>query len=935
MTETPFHRLLAAYTRDPRAPIELPTNEEERRAVLDEAKVAIVGALDANNLETADRCVALAWAVAAQTEQSELVAWAHWCHGLRLLNYEAHEALTHLDSAREFYTRAGRAEEEGRVLIGYAYLLSLVGRLEEAEAAIARAMEQLVSLPTYRDWPMLYLNRSYLEGQLGRYREMLESAREAERRARDFGQPANQARALINQAIAAMFLGQFDQAETSLQRALDYAGDTAELGGRAGLNLARLSVARGDLFEALPLLRQARSDFEAAQIAIDQATVDIEEASLLERLKLLHEAQATAKRAADAFEEAGMPAESVEARLLAARLALLLESPGKAQLDLQKAQALADRVSPALQALLQGYAAHPLLQRTVQQRHAALVQADAATTTLRSLGAIGERCEIELMSAELADALRRPDVVQRFEQVMVSARKHGLPAVEQRACVGLARRLRPAAACRLLQRAVELIERERQRMPIEELKANLLSGNTGVYAQMIEAQLKSRQSQAAAQTLIAAKGGIWADFAARTDREVPDPAFMRAKTELDFWRDELYGADDPEYATICRAHIERAEAGLVDAARVQVRSGASQALPSLDEVRAHIPAGSVAVEYLAGAKEVFACVLSPTGAIDWIRLGKRTTIDALVGRVGLLLEELSQGHMGEQRAAAAGAQRPVIDVELARLYDLLLGPLEALLPRTGTLILAPHGALFAVPWAALRIDGEYLYERYQLVLVPSVAVGALAANADSAPSPIAPPLAIGYGGRPGQTQLWHVEDELSVVRRADPETRLRYPARLTDLQWEEAPRWLHIATHGRVNRRSPLLSHLEFADGTFLLADALRLLLDGTDVVTLSACETGTTPDRGGVVLALAGAFLCSGARAVLASLWQVDDQATRRLMEHLYAGLREGMPLPRALQRAQRLLIEDGYTHPYYWAAFQPLNRTISSPNVDNTIAL
>lgn len=128
--------------------------------------------------------------------------------------------------------------------------------------------------------------------------------------------------------------------------------------------------------------------------------------------------------------------------------------------------------------------------------------------------------------------------------------------------------------------------------------------------------------------------------------------------------------------------------------------------------------------------------------------------------------------------------------------------------------------------------------------------------------------------------------------------------------------------HGHINPQSPLLSQLIFADGALLLADVLNLHVYGTALVTLSACDTATTPERGGVALALAGAFLTAGAQAVVASLWPVDDTATALMMEHLYAGLSAGQPISQALAHAQAHLRTAGYSHPYYWASFQALVR-------------
>jgi CHAT domain-containing protein len=114
----------------------------------------------------------------------------------------------------------------------------------------------------------------------------------------------------------------------------------------------------------------------------------------------------------------------------------------------------------------------------------------------------------------------------------------------------------------------------------------------------------------------------------------------------------------------------------------------------------------------------------------------------------------------------------------------------------------------------------------------------------------------------------------------------------------------------------------EGEDGILTALEASHLHLDGCDLVVLSACETalGTAlPGEG--VLGLVQGFRTAGARGVVASLWKVDDDATRLLMDRFHtARLVADPPLspPEALRRAARALREDPrYSAPRHWAAF------------------
>jgi len=127
---------------------------------------------------------------------------------------------------------------------------------------------------------------------------------------------------------------------------------------------------------------------------------------------------------------------------------------------------------------------------------------------------------------------------------------------------------------------------------------------------------------------------------------------------------------------------------------------------------------------------------------------------------------------------------------------------------------------------------------------------------------------------------------------------------------------LHLAAHGRVDRTFPQRTALALSpvgddDGWLTIADVLDLDLDLDGLlVVLSACDTANRRVRGGDgVQSLARAFLFAGARAVVASLWPVDDRAASQTMTELYRGaLAEGLAPPAALRRA-KLAIKSGTT--------------------------
>jgi CHAT domain-containing protein len=139
---------------------------------------------------------------------------------------------------------------------------------------------------------------------------------------------------------------------------------------------------------------------------------------------------------------------------------------------------------------------------------------------------------------------------------------------------------------------------------------------------------------------------------------------------------------------------------------------------------------------------------------------------------------------------------------------------------------------------------------------------------------------------------------------------------------------LHLGTHfslrpGNINR-----SFLVLGDGSRLTLDVLGALdFSGLDLVTLSACQTamgGGRTEDGREIEGLSAVVQQRGARRVVASLWEVEDESTAELMRVLYQRFAAQKSDPaEALQEAQRALRaltvsgKHPYAQPYYWAGF------------------
>lgn len=925
--------LIAADDPAPVLPAALPCSPIDLLVALHQHAVAAM----LSDPARAQRAAAAAWCVALREPDDPLLqAQAHWTQASAILYLPDYlRSLEHYDAALACYEEAcvrmapARPSRDVRVVhVVRVFCLTELGRYYDALQVVAEAERWLQAHPHPYAQLTLLLNRSLLAGNMGEYDAMARLADMTATLATEMGDHGRTAQGWLNHAYACMFLGRYSEAATAIDRGIAAAEQAEEplTVARAHALRVRLLRLKGALFAALGELDHAARGLAPA--SNEAATIALEQAALYEQLRQLPEARRAAQAAARQYAQLAMPGYSVSAALKAARIAIQQRelSLARALLALAREQAatvglplLGAEVTLA-EAELVILAATSGLQRqgnrTVRLARAAACE---AVGLLRRHGLALEVALGELTLAALDALLGAKASAARAYRALLD---HTSPQLRLAACSALATLYPPAEALPYLQQAVALAVEQRRALPMEEIQARYSGETSEHHLRLATCLLELGHVPRALEATWEAKAGALLDL--RATAGALDQTWARtleeAKADLAHWREIEREHRRKAHDALLQRHVERTayhtehadtalarlhehERRLAEQLRLLGGREGRGRVPALNEVQAALPEATGVLEYVRIGDELYSFLIQPDRPPRCRRLGSYHHLMSRLDRWRLVCHRLLEAER------SAGAPQ-LIHAALAPLWEQLLAPWVAELAALTQLVIAPVAALYDLPWAGLASLGPSL--DCPIALAPS---GALLTRAN-APEPgvLGPPRLLGYAGE-GVRRLEHVQRELALVAQSLPGAEVRPAATASDLREEPPPWLLHLAAHAHTNAALPLCSTIDLADGPFLLLEAHRLNLRGTRLVTLSACETGVRPEYGEMTLALAGAFICAGAEAVLASLWPVADATTATLMGHFYRAREAGLPASQALRHAQQALRPEA---PLDWMAFQ-----------------
>jgi CHAT domain-containing protein len=294
-------------------------------------------------------------------------------------------------------------------------------------------------------------------------------------------------------------------------------------------------------------------------------------------------------------------------------------------------------------------------------------------------------------------------------------------------------------------------------------------------------------------------------------------------------------------------------------------------------------------------------------------------------------------------------------------YDQYWAKVDATLQGKKVVYVSPDGVYNQINLNTLKKpDAGYVINRYDLIILGnSKDLISLKTNKASAPQKTAMLLGFPDYGGDGIAPLPGTKVELENVSKIlktggyQITQFVQQQASEKNLKSIKSPALMHIATHGYFLKDSdnggdafgvsaenaannPLLrsglmlanasktisgtagTNLESNDNGILTAyEAMNLDLENTNLIVLSACETGLGDVKNGEgVYGLQRAFLVAGADAMIMSLWKVDDAATQQLMTNFYTNWTKLGNKQKAFKQAQLQLMAK-FKEPYYWGAF------------------
>jgi tetratricopeptide (TPR) repeat protein len=907
------------------------------------------------------------------SEDLVALGWGHRAMAEALLfSGRPAEADLHYERAAAAWRESKQGGFLGQLLVARVGVLALLGRHQQVEETALEARRLLSAAGDRAYLAKLAMNLGSVRFEREQFGPALEEYDRAAKLFKELGVRDESVIGLeINRGLA---MGEVNRDEEAvalyerLEKECDASGYELYL-AQVRMNAAYVHSQRADFDRALKSLVRATDYFRRVEHPAYLASCYLNRAEIYHQLNLHRESLELTRQAGPLFTQVGLVhdrglslSQEALSSLALGRLNDALRMVRAARRVFLKAK------NPPRVALMELFWAEVLSKRK-SRRSEAEAKVRQALATFRQLGLLRWEAAAAVLLSELEGERVAPSQqIVRLRGLLerLPPRIYPIPAYRLLEALGGAqeRSGMPRAAESTYRRALGHLEDLRTRIPTEDSKIAFLQDKTQLYHRMIALELaRPRPSlnrifewmeRSRAQSLwdrMRAPGSYLEDEREEEARDGEGRRLVALRRRLSWMharlsRLELGSASEQAQAAVLRRALSQAERewsrGLREAMEARSRrprggQGASPesegdpyAVPTVAEMERRLPEGWGFVSFHLGPDFGLVAAITANGS-TWrpLRPDLRKRLAALSQALEFQWASITMTRVRRTQVARGGGTVPpalaaserglrdAADGLLRQIHGLIWEPIDQLgAAATRGWVVAPHGPIHRVPFAALRDRSGYLIERTDLSTTPSARIWSrlerpLPAHARRA----------WIAGVPS-AQLPGVEAEMARVRdRLEGWTTVldASPRRNTFRTEGAEAGVVHLAAHGALRIDNPAYSFVELADGPLFVHDLGRSRFPGSTVV-LTACSSGRgAAPAGEEWVGLARGFLQAGAGAVVASLWAIHEEPTLELIDSFYRELASGAPVPQALGSAMRGRIPHG-AHPWEWAAFGAL---------------